>query len=453
MQPAQLHGSRLHEAVPQQEKLRQDEVYEHDGDYRADADILPDARDDDLRHAIADDESGDDHHRAGGDDRRERKVQRVDYRIALGHLPAQLVIARGDDDGVVDVRAHLYRADDEVAHEEHVVAAQDGDREVYPDAALNDQDQQQRHSERTEGKEQYQHDEPQRHQAHDHVVADKGVVEVACRHGVAGEVHAALGVILRSDEPCALEEIKGVVALHRQIDVQQETAVILTLQLHGCYLKLRVKILDQRYLLLAERHGTVITHIVQEEEQIDQRHFVAGQIVARVSVLVLTCRVVREERLTCYGVHARNAGKFGVIHHVAELIAVYRVDIRDAEGVIHLRAGLKLRDELGLFFIAAGRNDNDHKVIFTEALMYGVRGDVLLVLALGVDKIHGVSIIAAAECEICSDDEQHEQRRDYKSRGICELARKVDLRHEVLVLRFIHELAAAHEQRRHQQEH
>ena len=85
--------------------------------------------------------------------------------------------------------------------------------------------------------------------------------------------------------------------------------------------------------------------------------------------------------------------------------------------------------------------------------MYGVRGDVLLVLALGVDKIHGVSIIAAAECEICSDDEQHEQRRDYKSRGICELARKVDLRYEVLVLRFIHELAAAHEQRRHQQEH
>ena len=225
------------------------------------------------------------------------------------------------------------------------------------------------------------------------------------------------------------------------------------MQLHGCYLKLRVKILDQRYLLLAERHGTVITHIVQEEEQIDQRHFVAGQIVACVAVFVLTRRVVREECLTCYGVHARNVGKFGVIHHVTELVAVYRVDIRNAEGVIYLRAGFKLRDKLGFLLIAAGRDDDDHEIVFTEALMYGVHGDILLVLTLGVDKIHGVGVIAVAEGEVCSDDEQHEQRRDYKPCGVRKLARKVDLRHEVLVPSFVHELAAAHEQRRHQQEH
>ena len=225
------------------------------------------------------------------------------------------------------------------------------------------------------------------------------------------------------------------------------------MQLHGCNLKLRVQVFNQRYLLLAERHRTVIPHVVQEEEQIDQRHFVAGQIVARVAVFVLTRRVVREERLTCYGVHARNVGKFGVIHHVAELVAVYRVNIRNAESVVNLRAGLKLRDKLGFLLIAAGRDDDDHEIVFTEALMYGVRGDVLLVLTLGVDKIHGVGVIAVAEGEVCSDDEQHEQRRDYEPCSVREFASKVDLRHEVLVLRFIHELAAAHEQRWHQQKY
>ena len=55
----------------------------------------------------ADQKAADRQDRAGSDDGREREVERFNDGVAVVHLGLGLLEAAGDDDGVVDVRAHL----------------------------------------------------------------------------------------------------------------------------------------------------------------------------------------------------------------------------------------------------------------------------------------------------------------------------------------------------------
>ena len=95
------------DATADEQNLRQGEHDHDDGDDRAAAKALTDARDDGLRCHAADQKAANREDRAGGDDRRESKVERLDDCLPAGHARLQLLIAAGDDDGVVDIRAHL----------------------------------------------------------------------------------------------------------------------------------------------------------------------------------------------------------------------------------------------------------------------------------------------------------------------------------------------------------
>ena len=95
------------DAAADEQDLRQGEHDHDDGDDRAAAKALADARDDGLRCHAADQKAADREDRAGGDDRREGEVQRLDDGVAVVHFGFELLIAAGDDDGVVNVRAHL----------------------------------------------------------------------------------------------------------------------------------------------------------------------------------------------------------------------------------------------------------------------------------------------------------------------------------------------------------
>ena len=107
-------GRLVDDAAADEQDLRQDE---HDEEHRDDCaapEALADAGDDRLGRHAADQKAADGEDGAGGQDRREGKVQRLDDGVAVVHLALQLLIARGDDDGIVDVRAHLDGADDQI---------------------------------------------------------------------------------------------------------------------------------------------------------------------------------------------------------------------------------------------------------------------------------------------------------------------------------------------------
>ena len=64
----------------------------------------------------------------------------------MGHRGLQLLIVAGNDDGVVDVRAHLNGLHDEVAKEIQWLIGQSGEGEVDPDTSQNTGDEQNRQS-------------------------------------------------------------------------------------------------------------------------------------------------------------------------------------------------------------------------------------------------------------------------------------------------------------------
>ena len=102
---------------------------------------MTDADDGGLRGHLPDQDTGDRKNRAGGDNGWKRKVQRFNHGITVGHRVLDLLIAAGNDDGIVDICAHLNGADHKVAHEEQRRICERRNGEVDPDTALNDQNQ------------------------------------------------------------------------------------------------------------------------------------------------------------------------------------------------------------------------------------------------------------------------------------------------------------------------
>ena len=192
----------------QQQYLGQGKEDQHQGYAGAGAYIVAHAGNDALRHAEAHKEPRADHHKSRGDHRGEGQVQRFDDRGFLIHGLPQLPIAGGDHYGIVDIGAHLDRAHDQVAQEKDIVPFHGGDGEVDPDAALDHQDQQQRHPKGFEGEKQDQHHQRKAHKPHDGVIGSKRVPETHGADRIAGEHDAAL-VILPRDPMDPLQEEEG----------------------------------------------------------------------------------------------------------------------------------------------------------------------------------------------------------------------------------------------------
>ena len=72
------------------------------------------------------------------------------------HLIFQFHIPAADYDGVVDIGAHLDRADHQIAQEKEGRPGKGGNGEVNPDTALNYDNQQYGHPHRLEGEQQHQ---------------------------------------------------------------------------------------------------------------------------------------------------------------------------------------------------------------------------------------------------------------------------------------------------------
>ena len=149
----------LHDLVPQVQDLRQDEHDQEHGDQRPPAQALADAHDGGLRGDPADQEPGGRQNAPGGEHRGKGQVQRLDDGLPPGHLLFQLAVPGGDDDGVIDVGAHLDGGDDQIAQEEDGFPGHAGEGEIDPDAALDHQDQQDGQTNGLEGEQQDEDDE------------------------------------------------------------------------------------------------------------------------------------------------------------------------------------------------------------------------------------------------------------------------------------------------------
>ena len=246
-------GRLVDDAAADEQDLRQDE---HDEEHRDDCaapEALADAGDDRLGRHAADQKAADGEDGAGGQDRREGKVQRLDDGVAVVHLALQLLIARGDDDGIVDVRAHLDGADDQIAEEEQVFARDRRDGEVDPDTALNDEDQQQRHARGFEREQQDDEHDEHRDDADDRVVDGEGLFKVVFVRAVARDVDRAVGIVFLGDLMHEVGELIRLVAADGQVQIDEHPAEVLTLELVLRAGHLHLRVVQHRGLLVRER--------------------------------------------------------------------------------------------------------------------------------------------------------------------------------------------------------
>ena len=158
-----------------------------------------------------------------------------------------LGIVRGDDDRIVHVAAHLNGAGHEIDHEEHILAREHRDAEVDPDAALNDEREQNGHTERAEREQQHEHDHEDGHGADHDVVLRERLLGPVGGHGVADEI-AVGGVVLVHDGVDAVEQGKRLVPVRGRGKREHETMVRRALELRAGALELAAERRDLRRL-------------------------------------------------------------------------------------------------------------------------------------------------------------------------------------------------------------
>ena len=105
-------------------------------------------------------------------------VQALDHGFLQRKLLLEFHVMAGYDNCIVNIRTHLDSADDQIGQEEKVAVAERRHREVAPDTALDDQDQQYRQAAGPEGEQQHQDYKRNRQNADEQIIMLKGGTEV-----------------------------------------------------------------------------------------------------------------------------------------------------------------------------------------------------------------------------------------------------------------------------------
>ena len=172
----------------------------------------------------------------------------------------QVGVVAGDNDGVVDVRAHLDGVDDEVAQEVQLRVLQVRERKVDPDTALNDDDEQHGQTRRLEGEQQNQNNEQRGQHADEQVVLAEGAGQVHGAGGIAYHV-VVTGIILAHDVVDLVHEGESLVAFLGQVQVGDQAAVLVALQLDLGLVELGEQVV-QRVLHIAAQGDVAVLHLL-----------------------------------------------------------------------------------------------------------------------------------------------------------------------------------------------
>ena len=167
----------------------------------------------------------------------------------------------GNDDGIVNVGAHLDGTDNQVAKEVQRGVLNGGEGEIQPDGALNHNDEQHRQTRRLEGEQQNEDDEQRRQHADEVVVVHEGAGQVQRTGGVAHHIALLFGIVALQHLMDGAEEGEGLFTFLRQIQIHHQTAVFLALQLQFGLFQL-VEQVVQRVLHIALQRDVAVLHLL-----------------------------------------------------------------------------------------------------------------------------------------------------------------------------------------------
>ena len=446
-----LHGKAgaLHNGVTDEQNLGQHRQHQQNGDDGAAAQAVADGGNDRVGGHAADQHTG---YRQNGARRKDGGECFVEGRhngLARRHLLFQVAVVAGNDDGVVDVGAHLDGVDDEVAQEIQRLILQCGHREVDPDAALNDDDEQDGQTHRLEGEEQNQHNEEGRQNADEDVILPERAGQILDVGGVAHHVIVA-AVMLGEDVVDGIQELHRLVAFLGQVEVDHHAAVLVALQLDLGPVEL-VEEIVQRLLHLAFQLDVAGVHLIlQEHEHIKQRHLVIPDPAEHTAVLVMVHGVGHIQCLGHLIVGACQLRELARRHRIGQHIAVLGLGVGQPLAGLDLGAGFQFFQHSALgVIVALGHNDRHH-VFIAEGSLDLLVGDLAGAL-LGGDQIGEAVAVGAVVGQHRRRNHHHgKDGRHDPAGGHIKLAQEVDLGNEFAVAGGIDLFAEEHEQAGHQ---
>jgi len=444
-------GGPVHHAAADEQNLRQHEHDQDNGNDRATSQALADARNDRFGGHAADQETADGHDGAGGDDGRECKVHGLGNGAAVVHLGLQLLIAAGNDDGVVDVCAHLNGADDQVSQIEQVFARNGREGEVDPDSALDDQDQQDGHTGGLEGEQQHhQHDEHAQDADHG-VIHGEGLLEVIFAGGVTGNVHVPIGIIASGNVQQGVRKGVSLVAADRQGQIDQHPAELGTLQLILGAEHLGLSVLQGLGLVLAEGDDARIDLVADVEHHVNERHLVSRKLSGQLTVVLLIGGVGGVDHLGHLIIQSRQFRKLPGGQLVGQHIAVHGLDVGQAHGVVHFLVALDLGKHFPFLVEIPRRDHQSHHVGGPKVVLDHLLGDLGVVQLRGGQDAVTVSVGALRGKLEGKHNEHHEHHRHHMG-GIVDMPHEGDFRHEAPVAGLFDQRTKEHQQARHHQE-
>ena len=150
---------------------------------------------------------------------------------------------------------------------------------------------------RLEGEQQNQNDEQRGKYTDQQVVLAEGAGQIHSAGGVADNIERIPVVVFADDVVHFVHEGKGLVRLLGQIQIDDQTAVLVILQLLGGLVQL-VKQIVQRVLHIARKGDVAIVHfLLQKAEHIVQRYFIIVQTVDNLAVFIVVHGVGTVQRL------------------------------------------------------------------------------------------------------------------------------------------------------------
>ena len=267
------HGKRslCNDFPPDEQDLRQHKHDQGNRNHGAASDGLSDPVDRTVCCDDADKQPGGSQNCTGGKDRRKSEVHRLDDGLFSVHGLCVVGISIGNYDSIVDVGAHLDGADHQLRHKEHVLMHQCGIPEIHPDCALDDCDQQDRHSGGVEGKEKHNKNDQNRNHTDHYIIDLEGLLEFVLVGGVAHHIDITLRVMLLGDLTDRIRKTEGLVAGFGQGQIDQHPVIVFTLQLAFAHQHLGSRVFKGLGLFSFEVDISFIHLIPDIKEYIDQR--------------------------------------------------------------------------------------------------------------------------------------------------------------------------------------
>ena len=203
-------------------------------------------------------------------------------------------------------------------------------------------------------------------------------------------------------------------------------------------------------LVLIEVDDARIHLIADVEEHIDQRHAVVGKIADDLGILVVFQRIAGVHHLRQLVIQPRHLGELAGGEAVFQHIAVQRLNVGKAAGVVHLVVAFQLLDH-GRFHpvIVVFGDDKGHQVGFCEVLVDHIGSDLGLILHRGLDGAVAIRV-GTQGLKVVSKHQHHRKHDGHQHPGlVSKAADEGNFGHKIPVLRFFHVGAKQHQQAGH----